>query len=75
MIYTAEFLNNKTTVTEKQLKTFSNSKLVTLLNKKGFNLGSGHDGMEIHHINHKLSVLVLVPFVGAPTQKIEFRKK
>lgn len=70
--FNVSFLNKTTTITEYQLRTYSNSSLVELLNKKDFNLGSGHDGMEMNHVDDKFSVLTLEPYVGAPTQRIDF---
>jgi len=47
--------------------------LVTKLNKAGWRLGSGHDGMEIEADDKYFKYFVtLIPYIGAPTQKIEF---
>lgn len=41
---------------------------------KAFNLGSGHDGMEISKIDDDHFIFTLIPFVGAPVQTIYFER-
>lgn len=72
MKFKAEFLNSTTTITEYQARTYSIGSMVSLLNRKGFRLGNGHDGSDMYWINENEAVLTLVPYIGAPTQTIRF---
>jgi len=59
-------------VSSDDLKSNKLQKLVTKLNNAGFNLGSGHDGMELSKLTNKF-VLWLQPYTGAPPQIIVFK--
>jgi len=60
-------------VDEKMFKPSNLSKLVNLLNKSGFSLGSGHDGMEMKKINDDYE-FILIPYIGHPVQHVLFTK-
>lgn len=49
--------------------------LVDKLNKAGFELGSGHDGVEFEKVDDKRYLLTAEPYVGHSDQRIEFIKK
>lgn len=67
-LYRAEY-GDKTIEIETDFKNLVD--LVSSLNGAGFNLGFGHDGLNIKEQGKKI-VLVCNTFVGGPTQHITF---
>ena len=64
--YVANYLGDEVTVETDFLDL---NKLIHKLNDLGFNLGSGHDGVEF---NLDRMILILTPFVGRMDQIIRF---
>jgi UDP-N-acetylglucosamine enolpyruvyl transferase len=61
------------TVLKSDLVSSKLSQLVSKLNKAGWNLGSGHDSVELDQDDKYFKyTLTLVPYVGAPTQQVVF---
>lgn len=71
MKFLAEYLGKTTLLTEYQVRTYDPRDLVTVLNDKGFRLGSGHDLVEMMWDGENRAILNCVPYMGAPNQKIE----
>ena len=66
------WLNHETTLTEYQVRTYSNGSLVSALNRRGFQLGNGHDATEMNWLTETEAILKCEPYVGAPIQIIGF---
>ena len=73
MKFIAKHDDKELIVDEKMFKSSNLSKLVNLLNKSGFSLGSGHDGMEMKKINDDYE-FILIPYIGHPVQHVSFTK-
>jgi len=72
MKYIAKDGKNQLIIEEEILKSESLGKLVTLFNKAGFSLGSGHDGMEMKILNGNYD-FTLTPYVGHSDQHVSFK--
>ena len=59
-------------IDEKYLQPNKINALISKLNKAGWELGSGHDKKEIEKDGNRY-ILFLLPYVGAPSQKVEFK--
>lgn len=73
--FTVSYLDKTVSITEYQARTYSEGSMVSLLNRKDFNLGNGHEIQEMVWIDENEAVLRCVPYMGAPTQNIHFNLK
>lgn len=71
MKFKAEDNDASVVVSLKKLKG-DKTKLVELLNNRGFSLGSGHEKVELIKVSEDCYVLWLLPYIGCPTQIVEF---
>jgi hypothetical protein len=72
--YLAEYNTCKFGVKESQLDKSEIHKLVPFLNKYGFDLGSGHDGVNLIEIGNGDYKLVLETYCGGPTYTITLKQ-
>ena len=71
-MYKASYLGNEVKITKRQFETFTPEKIVELLNRKGFPLGSGHEHVQMLVRCNKTGVINCTPYRGAFNQTIEF---
>lgn len=76
-LFVAEQGDNKLIIPENMLQDSNLRTLVDMLNKEGFGLGSGHDGLEIRKAFDNGEVyyrMILSPYVGHMDQHVTFYK-
>ena len=69
MKYIAEYLGDEVEISTNFRNTHT---VVGKLNKMGFNLGSGHDGIELRDRDNNVKLLICTPYVGKMAQHITF---
>jgi hypothetical protein len=73
-LFIAKDGDNELIVSEKMLQPSKVRTLLNKLNKSGFNLGSGHEEIEIIKRNDGSYVFRGVTYYGAPTQSVDFER-